>query len=86
MIEEGISGLLVPPEDARALADAIVRLSSSPGLRSSLGAAARKRIEEKFNIEREVENHERLYDEIFGSGKRNGVPALGVETSSESLR
>ena len=86
MIEEGISGLLVPPEDARALADAIGRLSSSPGLRSSLGAAARKRIEEKFSIEREVENHERLYDEIFGSGKRNGVPALGVETSSESLR
>ena len=42
-------GLLVPPKDANALARAIERLVSSPELRATLGAQARKRAETEFN-------------------------------------
>ncbi|MCJ2096092.1 glycosyltransferase family 4 protein [Methylobacterium sp. J-072] len=45
LVRDGIEGLLVPPGDAPALADALVRLSGDPALVASLGAAARTRIE-----------------------------------------
>ncbi|MGH3000201.1 MAG: glycosyltransferase family 4 protein, partial [Gaiellaceae bacterium] len=40
IVEDGVSGLLVPPADPQALAAALVRALSEPGLAQSLGAAA----------------------------------------------
>lgn len=40
IVEDGVSGLLVPPGDVDALADAIVRALSEPGLAQALGAGA----------------------------------------------
>ena len=45
LVRDGVEGLLVPPDDAPALAHALVRLSGDPALLASLGAAARARIE-----------------------------------------
>ena len=41
LVDDGVSGLLVPPEDAPALADALVRVLSGPTLAARLGAGAR---------------------------------------------
>ncbi len=49
-IEDGAQGLLVPPGDAAALADAIARLSDDPALRECLGAAARERMLREFDL------------------------------------
>lgn len=51
MVEEGMSGILVPPSDPAALADALDRLVSDPGLRASMGTAGRRLVAERFNLE-----------------------------------
>ena len=48
VLEDGRTALLVEPGDARALADALLRLSSSPELRARLGEAARRACAERY--------------------------------------
>ncbi|HET7168334.1 MAG TPA: glycosyltransferase [Candidatus Limnocylindrales bacterium] len=50
LVDDGVSGMLVTPGDAVALADAIARLAAEPGLRARMGAAARARIERDFDL------------------------------------
>jgi glycosyltransferase involved in cell wall biosynthesis len=50
LVEDGHSGLLVPPGDAVALADALERLAGSPELRRALGSAGRKKVLEEFEL------------------------------------
>ena len=50
LIEDGRSGLLVPPGDARALAEALARLRSAPELCAELGRNARARVEAEFDL------------------------------------
>jgi glycosyltransferase involved in cell wall biosynthesis len=45
VVVDGECGRLVPPEDARALACALIDLGRSPGARAALGEAARGRAE-----------------------------------------
>lgn len=61
VIEDGASGLLVPPQDAAALRSAIERVIGDAEFRRRLGAAARRRIEQQYRIEREVAQHEEMY-------------------------
>jgi glycosyltransferase involved in cell wall biosynthesis len=50
-VVQDVTGILVPPDDAPALADAIVRMAASPALRARYGAAARALVVEKFSAE-----------------------------------
>ncbi|MGH7408997.1 MAG: glycosyltransferase, partial [Candidatus Methylomirabilales bacterium] len=49
MVEDGVSGLLVPPEDPAALATALVTLLGDPARRAAMGAAGRERVARQFN-------------------------------------
>lgn len=64
MIESGVSGILVPPGDAGALADAIVRLLEEPDVRTAMGNAARARFEREFRVERMVAEVEAVYRDL----------------------
>jgi glycosyltransferase involved in cell wall biosynthesis len=44
LVRDGVEGLVAPPNDAGALADALVRLAADPALVARLGAAARERV------------------------------------------
>jgi len=55
VIDEGRTGLIVPPHDPPALAEAIVRLLLDPGLRASMGQEGLRRVREKFSVQRMVE-------------------------------
>ncbi len=67
-IEDGLSGLLVPPEDPAALAAACGRLLDDPAFAARLGAAARERVENEFSKARMVADYQRLYEEKAGRG------------------
>ena len=54
MLADGETGLVVPPDDARALADALARLAGDADLRRRLGAGARRRAEEVFDAGKNV--------------------------------
>jgi glycosyltransferase involved in cell wall biosynthesis len=49
VVQDGVTGLIVPPRDPRALADAIVRLADDPALRRRMGHAARSRYVTQFD-------------------------------------
>jgi glycosyltransferase involved in cell wall biosynthesis len=51
-VEDGATGVLVPPGDAAALAAALDRLAASPALRARLGGAARASAERQFELDR----------------------------------
>jgi len=48
-VEDGRTGILVPPRDAAAIAQALIKLIASPDLRLEMGAAARARAKENFS-------------------------------------
>ena len=65
IIEHGVSGLLVPPRDAAALAGAMSNLLADADLTSRLGQAGRQRVSELFSVERSVGETERFYERLM---------------------
>jgi glycosyltransferase involved in cell wall biosynthesis len=63
MIEDGVSGLLVPPNDPEALAGAIVRLLSDHPYADMIAKRGHDLAHDRFCIERMVNSIEALYDE-----------------------
>ena len=66
------AGILVPPQDPEALAEAIQRLILDSALRAQVGIAGRRRIEEQFSVERTVSELTALIGETV-SDARAGV-------------
>lgn len=64
---DGTAGVLVPPADSAALADAIGRLAADPALAAALGQAARRRVETEFPLDRMTRDYERALAEVIGS-------------------
>ncbi len=64
--EDGKAGWLVPAENPAALAEAVRTLLASSALRREVGAAARERILERFDIDRVGAQYLSLYEELQG--------------------
>jgi glycosyltransferase involved in cell wall biosynthesis len=60
------NGVLVPPGEVEALAEAMLRLLQNGELRAALGQAARQTVLEKFTLERELEQNLQLYENLLG--------------------
>ena len=65
IVEDGITGLLVQPDDSQALARAIGRLCESSELRSTLAAAGRARSQETYGMDSVMENLSSTYKAII---------------------
>jgi sugar transferase (PEP-CTERM/EpsH1 system associated) len=65
VVVDGITGILIPPQDPEVLAQAITRLLRDPGLRYRMGQAGRERVAQRFTVERMVEQTERLYERLL---------------------
>ncbi|MCK8114680.1 glycosyltransferase [Anaerosoma tenue] len=64
--QHGVTGLTVPPGDARALAEALHEIVSDDALRVRLGAQAAERAARDFTIARMVADTRAVYDEARG--------------------
>jgi glycosyltransferase involved in cell wall biosynthesis len=65
VIESGITGLLVEPDDPAALAGGILTLLKDPTMRQALGAAARDRVVERFDARRVASRMGELYFDLL---------------------
>jgi glycosyltransferase involved in cell wall biosynthesis len=66
VVRHGENGLLVPPKNAGALADALQRLIERPGLRRQMGREARRIAERDFDLDIVVRRTLALYRELLG--------------------
>ena len=64
VIEDGVSGLLVPPRDSAAIVTAVRRLLEDEELAARLGQAGMRRVSELFSIEGSVHETEHLYEQL----------------------
>jgi glycosyltransferase involved in cell wall biosynthesis len=73
MVQDGETGILVPPGDVAALAEAFGRLAGDRAMRESMGRAAAARVRERFSLERHVSRMEQLLSDL--AGRSAGRPA-----------
>lgn len=85
---DGETGMLVPPEDTMALAEALRRLIEDPKLRLQYGCAGRARIEQHFRIEHTVAPLIELLQKIAGVSRSNAShpPPVVRATYGEASR
>jgi len=69
-VREGMNGLMVPAEDANALAIALTRCANDPKLLSRLSASGRRTFDHHFTLERFGERFAELIESIF----KRGIP------------
>ena len=67
VVEDGVTGLLVPPLNATALAEKIQALLDDPALRARLGQAARANIEKRYSLDAMGERLVGLYADLTKS-------------------
>jgi glycosyltransferase involved in cell wall biosynthesis len=66
-IRDGVTGLLIPPANVRALADAIIALLTDPARRASMSAAAARMPATDFSWDSIAERTERVYRDALTS-------------------
>jgi glycosyltransferase involved in cell wall biosynthesis len=67
VIDDGITGLLVPPGDALALSAAVARLYDDPTLRVTLGRQARETVVDRNDWKLQLDRYLDLFDELLQS-------------------
>jgi glycosyltransferase involved in cell wall biosynthesis len=68
VVEDGVTGCLVPTRDHAALAQAIVRLLNDQTGRRRMGEAGLARVRERFTVERMVAETAGVYARVVGRG------------------
>ena len=66
VVDDQVTGMLVPPRDHRAMAAAIVRTLRDDGLRQRMGVAGLARVRARFTVERMVAETAAVYARVAG--------------------
>jgi glycosyltransferase involved in cell wall biosynthesis len=67
VVRDGETGLLVPPGDAAALANALRQLAADSGLRARMGAAGAQRWQQEFTLDRAADRVLQLYEQVLAA-------------------
>lgn len=65
LIDDGVTGFLVPPRDPEALATRLLELLDDPALAATMGERSARRVLERYRVERLVTDVERLYETLL---------------------
>ncbi|MHB1323023.1 MAG: glycosyltransferase family 4 protein [Coriobacteriia bacterium] len=65
IVDDGVTGILVPPGDSGALAAAMRRIAEDPQMRQRMGRAGRERFERRFRSDVVIERIESLYQSVL---------------------
>jgi len=68
VVLDGVTGILVPPGNSKALSHAIMRLLDDSHLRESMGREGRRRVEKHFTLQAHVQRIEEIYEEVLQMG------------------
>ena len=68
LVVDGRTGLLVPPKDPDALAEAILECIREKGRAEEMGRRGRERVRAPFPLSRMIREHEALYEELLEEG------------------
>jgi glycosyltransferase involved in cell wall biosynthesis len=80
LVADGQTGLLIPPRDADALADGLIRLGGDAALRARMGVAGMARVREHFTLERMVDAYDALLTDVAEVARgAAGVARAGVD-------
>jgi glycosyltransferase involved in cell wall biosynthesis len=80
VVSDGETGLLVPPDNPEALADALVRIARDPGRRAAMGRAGADRAEHAFSLSQMVGGTLAVYSEALGRPVVRRAGAAGART------
>jgi len=64
VVKDGVTGILVPPRDSKALANAILFLLCNPDKAKKMGKAGKERVNQYFSVETMVKKWDKLYQEL----------------------
>lgn len=80
LVVDGVSGLLVPPRDPSAMADAVIRLLDDPDLAARLGAEGKRATLDEGNWDVAAERTLAAYHAARSRRSRKAAPALDAAT------
>ena len=66
LVEDGVNGYLVEPNDASGMADRIRELSADDRLLNRMAQAGAEKLGREFSVERHLDDHVRMYQELIG--------------------
>ncbi|MFC2034051.1 glycosyltransferase family 4 protein [Chloroflexota bacterium] len=70
IVDDNRTGIIVPPRDSQALAEAVVRLLKNEKLRKGMGENAYKKLKEDFSWERIIINTVKVYNKAIADAKK----------------
>jgi glycosyltransferase involved in cell wall biosynthesis len=83
-VKDGETGFLVPKNDARALANRILKLVEDDSLRERMGRAGRRRALECFSWDRIAERMYERYTDLCNAGVRDEYRSVSEFTGADS--
>lgn len=74
VVEDGVTGFVVPTHDPKSMARAIIGLLQDPERRARLGQAGLARVRERFTVERMVQETRRVYEKVVKEPRLQAEP------------